>query len=68
MKSNEPSQKKLYKNLVDMLNADISWVTTDKLLKKNLASVNGSTSKIQKHPFSQPSSKPSNNPIKNNKA
>jgi hypothetical protein len=50
-----------------MLNADIPGVNFDHMMEKNLVSSSWSN-KVQKHPFSAPSSKISNNPIKNNKA
>lgn len=64
---NKPSQTDLYNNLVNMLNADIPGVNFEHMMKKNLVK-SSSGFKPQKHPFSQPAQKPSNNPIKNNKA
>lgn len=64
---NKPSQTDLYNNLVNMLNADIPGVNFKRMMEKHMVkSSNGF--KPQRHPFSQPSHKPSNNPIKNNKA
>ena len=67
MKNKDPKQHLLYKNLVQMLNADIPGVNFDHMMEKNLVSSSWSN-KVQKHPFSAQSSKISNNPIKNNKA
>ena len=67
MKNKDPKQHLLYKNLVQMLNADIPGVNFEHMMEKNLVSSSWS-SNIKKHPFSQPAQQPSNNPIKNNKA
>ena len=67
MKTNNQKQHMLFTNLVKMLNEDIPGVNFEHMMEKKLV---GSTwsNKVQKHPFSQPAQKPSNNPIKNNKA
>lgn len=64
---NKQSQTDLYNNLVNMLNADIPGVNFNRMMEKHLVK-SGNGFKPQKHPFSQPAQKPSNNPIKNNKA
>jgi hypothetical protein len=67
MKNKDPKQHLLYKNLVQMLNADIPGVNFEHMMEKKLVSSSWSN-KVQKHPFSRPAQQPSNNPIKNNKA
>ena len=67
MKNKDPKQHLLYKNLVQMLNADIPGVNFEHMMEKNLVSSSW-PNKVQKRLFSAPSSKMSNNPIKNNKA
>lgn len=64
---NKQSQTDLYNNLVNMLNADIPGVNFKRMMEKHMVK-SGSGFKPQQHPFSQPAQKPSNNPIKNNKA